>query len=696
MRKLIAIILLMVVTKGYSQLSDNEVNLLLTGKNYTTQIAICDSLITVYGKDFLEECIGYKTRTIEIAFANNDELLAARKLTGRAKMYKLNNELEKAINDIQKAYPIVIKHHDAKLIQACYFELGLIYYRKSELSAAMNNFLKALMVAESETKDTAGIVSLTNNIGNIMLTQGQFDKAITYYKKALELNKSRRDIKSTALTIDNIAVVYVNKGDYKTALKYQQQAAELIKSLHDPKLLSDLQMNSGAVYNMLGQHDLAMGFFLSAYALSKELGDKSSIAAIAANISDVHRIKKNYQKAVEYAMESYRLARESDSPLTLRIATETLSQIYEEMNLPVEALRYYKEFSKVKDSILNIENVSQINEWAAKFESAQKQKEIALLTKEKELSNSKVKQKSMINLFLYAGIGFALILLILLFNRIRIKQKANIQLEEKNYAINVQKAIVEEKNKEITDSINYAQRIQQALLLPEANLKEHFNDIFIIYQPKDIVSGDFYWFAESSKNKIIAVADCTGHGVPGGFMSMMGYEMLQDVLLKENITTTNHALKTLDLRVTETLNKTGKNFRDGMDMVLCAFSKSDNTLLYSGANRPLLQISEGVLIEHQPDKNTIGGDVDGVEKEYRQHIIHFKEGDMFYLFTDGYADQFGGPKQKKFKYKRMKELLLELHRKNLTEQKEALIFEYQSWKGDVEQVDDISIIGIRV
>jgi serine phosphatase RsbU (regulator of sigma subunit) len=267
---------------------------------------------------------------------------------------------------------------------------------------------------------------------------------------------------------------------------------------------------------------------------------------------------------------------------------------------------------------------------------------------------------------------------------------------ERTRDINHQKELIEEKQTQIIDSINYAKRLQQAILVPEQELAKHFKEIFVLYKPKDIVSGDFYWFSESESNKILAVADCTGHGVPGAFMCMLGNECLQDVALRKEIETTASALHSLDIKITETLNKSERSFRDGMDIALCAFSKETNTLQFSGANRPLLQITDGVLIEHKPDKLTIGGNIDRTEKNYNTALINCKPGDTFYLFTDGYADQFGGPKGKKFKHKTLKEILFETYQLSLKEQAAIINYKFEEWKGNLEQVDDVCIIGIRI
>jgi serine phosphatase RsbU (regulator of sigma subunit) len=228
-------------------------------------------------------------------------------------------------------------------------------------------------------------------------------------------------------------------------------------------------------------------------------------------------------------------------------------------------------------------------------------------------------------------------------------------------------------------------------------LRRHFTDLFVLFRPRNIVSGDFYWFGESNENKVIALADCTGHGVPGGFMSMLGFEILQDMILREEIRPTSDALSRLDEKLTATLNKNSRSYRDGMDMALCAFRQRTNLLQYSGANRPLVHIAAGgILTIYKPDKHPIGGGIDETEKVFTHTEIRVSPGDMIYLFSDGYPDQFGGSKGKKFMLRKFEDLLVSIHSLPLQEQKQVLLDTFEEWRCNLEQVDDVCMIGLRI
>ncbi len=269
------------------------------------------------------------------------------------------------------------------------------------------------------------------------------------------------------------------------------------------------------------------------------------------------------------------------------------------------------------------------------------------------------------------------------------------QLEEKNM-------IIEEKNKDIRDSINYAQRIQQAILPLFEKMDKGLDDYFILFKPKDIVSGDFYWHASVKTTVegkapediiVMAAVDCTGHGVPGALMSVIGSSILNQTLTNTSVNTPADVLDFLNVELTKTLS----SIKDGMDMSLCTINVGRSELQYAGANNPLYIVRDKQFIEIKADKQAIGADGDdGVVKKFTNHVIPVQKGDSIYLFTDGYADQFGGPFGKKFKYKKFQELLVEIQDNTMEEQRQILNYHHEQWKGDLEQVDDILLIGIRV
>ena len=329
------------------------------------------------------------------------------------------------------------------------------------------------------------------------------------------------------------------------------------------------------------------------------------------------------------------------------------------------------------------------------------------------------------NIIVYAAIGgmfLVLILLIFIYRNYRQKRKANDMLKEKNDLIELQKKHVEEKNKDITDSINYAKRIQLALLKEQKHVSAHLPEHFIFFMPKDIVAGDFYWAAEKQGHLYLTAADCTGHGVPGAFLTMLGVAFLNEINSTNEILTPAQILDKLRVRFITELSQTGKEGenKDGMDISLMRLNLKTYELQWAGANNPLwvmksksvssfepnnlpcrpagkLQTTNGFipeLIETKADKQPIGFTLN--PKPFTNHVFQLQKGDSFYLFTDGFADQFGGPSGKKFKYSQLKEKFAEINNLALEKQKELLGIEFETWKGEYEQLDDVCVIGVRV
>lgn len=308
--------------------------------------------------------------------------------------------------------------------------------------------------------------------------------------------------------------------------------------------------------------------------------------------------------------------------------------------------------------------------------------------------------------------------------RTRNLQKAKIELEQEvqlrtlqlrqekekveiiNQEVVAQKAIIEAKNNDITDSIKYAKNIQEALLPPLQNLHREFNDAFVLYLPKDIVSGDFYWFAKRNKKRFIASVDCTGHGVPGAFMSIVGNTLLNEIVTEKNITSPAEILNELHVGVKTALKQSGDSEnerRDGMDIALCSLNEEGTVLEYAGANRPLWMFRKtkngAESFEMiKANKFPIGGlEMENeVKRTFTNHEIPVEKGDLVYIFSDGYADQFGGEKGKKFMVGNMQKLVAEIYEKPIKEQEQLLLKNFISWRGEHEQVDDVLVIGFRI
>lgn len=306
-------------------------------------------------------------------------------------------------------------------------------------------------------------------------------------------------------------------------------------------------------------------------------------------------------------------------------------------------------------------------------------------------------QKPEVAPFLYMSIliTIALVTYLVMNMRLKIQEELsinNIRLEDAYKEINEQKKIVDMKNHDITDSINYARKIQQAIVPSKYGLEELLPESFIFYRVKDIVSGDFFWYHKHEDELVIAAVDCTGHGVPGALVSMIGVTLLKQTVDIQGIHQPDKILSNLQKEITSFLHR-GSN--DGMDIALCSVNLEKMSLSFAGAMLRIIMIRDGVAKEIKGDRFPISRNT-SAETSFTNHTFSLKKGDAVYMFTDGYYDQFGGQHQKKFMYKRLETLLVDIHLLDTLEQKRIIDNKHKEWKGNLDQVDDILVIGFKV
>lgn len=451
-----------------------------------------------------------------------------------------------------------------------------------------------------------------------------------------------------------------------------------------------------------------------------------SLASIYLKLGQTQRDLGNYQEALKYFRMTMDFA-DSFKSLEKKMWTSLgFSSTYEKMGDYKNALFYSKEYKKYSDSLLNGDNIKELTEIGMMHEFNQQKKadsiQNAQAKKLKDLEDAQKKKEYEDNLqrqttYTYFGAGIAVLMLafaFVLLRGYRNKQKANLLITEQKKAVENQKTIIEEKHKEITDSINYANRIQTALLHNE----QHWNQIspwnFIFFRPKDVVSGDFYWSYSNSENKAIwVVADCTGHGVPGALMSMLGISFLNEIVIENKITDPAQVLNKLREKIITAFGKTTTKqpHRDGMDISICVWNKKTNLLEYAGANNGIWIISSDkkntalpsslmangfCLSDLKPDKMPVGmHNNDSISFTTKTHQL--EKGDIIISYTDGFADQFGGEKGKKFKYSNLQKLILD--NASLIDPSTfnlQLSTSFDSWKGNFEQLDDVCITGIKI
>ncbi len=606
-----------------------------------------------------------------------------------------NDSPEKAIDYYEQAKRIAIDLNNQKFIANASNELGNNNYYLGNFDLAIKNYLQSIK-ANEKLNNQIGIAGCMNNIASVYVVQGNYDKALEYNFSALKIRednlasgKSTKD--QVAMSLGNIGRSYYYKGDLIKAMDYYKQSLKISEESGNKNRIALMYNNIGSVYAEQKDYDKALDYFNKTYSIQYELGDKQMQALALNNIGEVYQYKKEYNYAITFYNKGLVIAKELGAKDYIKTSCDGLHYCYYEMKDFENAHHYLLLYDEIKDSIFNEENSAQMNEMLTQFESDKKQKEIELLQKDNEVHE-------IMTTSLVVGCILILLVAILLFNRIRLKQKVNCELELKNDEIEFANAELSLKNKEITDSIKYAKRLQEAILPPDTQVKKMLPNSFVLYRPKDIVSGDFYWVEEWGNTILVAAADCTGHGVPGAFMSIVGNNLLREAVNVYGLTKPFLILNSLNKNISKILHQTEElsTLKDGMDIALLSIDKSSNKIEFAGAYNSLWIIRENTLIEIQGDKHPVGAFVGEELKQFTPKEFTTQFGDILYLFTDGYADQFGGSKGKKFKYKQLQQLLLENAHKSMQEQRELLNSTIEEWKGNLEQVDDILILGIKI
>jgi serine phosphatase RsbU (regulator of sigma subunit) len=486
-------------------------------------------------------------------------------------------------------------------------------------------------------------------------------------------------------------------GDPEKAIEYEMKSLALKQELNNRAGVGGSYLNLGNIYEVKGEYDKSLEYSFKALAILKELGTKSDIGIVYVNIGSVYNKLHNYKMAIQYSKVGLDVSSSIGELDNMRLCYENLADAYSATKNYADAYRAHIHFKELTDSIFNESNSRQLYEVNTNYEVEKKEAELnakAALEEErlKTIAGEENKRHLIIMLSVIAILLIVVVFSIFLFKRFRI---TNRQKE----IIEIQKHLVDEKQKEIIDSINYAKRIQSAILPAFSLMKKDLPESFIYYKPKDIVAGDFFWF-ESIPEKglaFIAAADCTGHGVPGAIVSVVCSNALNRAVNEFRITEPALILDKARELVLETFEKSDESVSDGMDISLASVKKtlSGSVILnWSGANNPLWYFKNGQLNIIKGDKQPIGKS--DHQQPFSTHLVELEKGDVFYLFTDGYADQFGGPKGKKFKHKQLEELCFSCHNLAPEQQLEIITKRFDDWKGDLEQADDVTVIGVKI
>jgi serine phosphatase RsbU (regulator of sigma subunit) len=607
-----------------------------------------------------------------------------------AKIAKQENLFDTALwfyNLSYKAYTQALDHKQMALVLG---NMANIYSSISNYEKAIELRFKSIKINESK-KDLSGLLRDYGNLGIDYKTIGKYNEALTYQYLAVQLSKQLSDTNALMLALSNMGNIWLLKQQNDSAMYYYNTSLKYAKSLNNPLELANIYSCLGLLCQQQQNNIAAINNHHKALEIFESYNNETGIIICKANLAQLHfadaQIQNNntlLKKSIHYAQEAFTLSKKLNIADYTIEAGKTLWQALELDNNHKQALLIFKEIVFIEDSIHSQETKVNIAQLLSVRENELNQLKI------EKLKGEEKQQKKL--LWLWISLGSIIVLILVLFLNSTQKQKKLLAHE---------KEIVVKKNTEITDSINYAKKIQEASLPPLSEIQSFLPKSFVFFKPRDIVSGDFYWFYKHSNSvAFIAIADCTGHGVPGAFMSMVGHSLLNEIIIEKQIHDSSQILNELHLMVQKSLNQNSNNSRDGMDIIVLKVDTQNQTLQCAQANRPvyIVDTQKGELLELKPNKFAIGGAQlsNNEVRKFSSHTLVLSHNLWVYCTSDGYADQFGGSLGKKFMTKNLKQTLLEVAKQDANLQASIIEKTFYTWQGKAEQVDDILLFGFSV
>ncbi len=605
----------------------------------------------------------------------------------------------------------------SELEKISYYYALTDYYIYNAPQKAIRLANEFLILAEKH--DSTHIIDHCYQIlGEAYYLQENLDQSLEYFKQLLQLRLNGKEDSNIAGAYNNLGIVHRAKEEYAQAIEYYQKALEINNRINDINGISSVNNNLGVLHEYLNLFSKARDYYSKSLEIELQLNDLEGISTSYLNLGGIHYKLRNYKQAIEFCNKSIAICDSLNYQHSLELNYEILYQTYKKLNNLGQALNYLELYNQLKQERVNEEVSSQLAELEIKYQSDKQKQEIGKLQLERK-QKQRLSRIYLIALLIFSG--QAIFLLIINKKRRKInnslkqinaevmQQKEEIEaqrdeIEAQRDEIRRQKDISDfqtnqilKQNKDIKDSIEYAKHIQIALFPDKISLQVILKHGFCLFKPKDIVSGDFYWVTQIENKSVIVASDCTGHGVPGAFMSIIGINFLNEIVNENLVLTPAEILNQLRKKVIKTMVHANKieESKDGMDISLIVIDYDRMELEFAGAYNHLYYIRDHMLEVIKADRMPIGIS-EKTMMPFTNHKIKIQSGDQFYMFTDGYADQFGGPLKKKFRVGALRELLLEIHEKDMNEQKRLLHENFINWKGKQQQVDDVLAIGIRI
>ncbi|MCU0392315.1 MAG: tetratricopeptide repeat protein [Thermoflexibacter sp.] len=614
--------------------------------------------------------------------------------------YYRDRDLDLATRYAEQAIDLAERFGKLDKIAIAEINKGVAYRSKGDSKVALEQFLKALVAAE-KIQNLPIQADALHKIGVTYLFQKDFYNALKFAEKEEIIWRELKDIAGLASAVNFHGLIYVNLKNYDLALQKLEESLIIARQTKDDDLIYKPLTNIGDLYYRMGNASKAIDYMSQGLKVSEEANNRFGIATSLLNLGKAYMLKKDYDTAKENLKKALEKGMEIQALPTIRNTYSILSEVHEKSGEFKEALFYQKLYKSADDSLIN-KNVRQsINEMELKYEAKKKEQEIQKITIEKELLETEKEIDLLIKIGLSIVAFLAIIATLSYYRQYKLKQVVNSQLigvnKEiilKSEEINAQKELIEQINRNLLSSITYARNIQNAIAPKSSELMNSFSGYFIFNQPRDIVSGDFCWFRKIEGQTLIALGDCTGHGVPAALITVLCNSFLQEIT--EHTHSPASILQQMHQKITQQLYQKDEQSNDGLELAVCSINEDNTQLIYAGAKIPLYLIQNQELKIIKGDHFPIGDAHYNLHRTYTEHLISISKDDIFYLSSDGYQDQFGGRMQKKFLVKNFKNLLFDIHAEPIEKQERILQENFLEWKGKFRQTDDIIVIGVKI
>ena len=594
-----------------------------------------------------------------------------------------------------------------------FLQIGTAHQSLSTLEKERANYIKAIDLQFKaheiflSLNDSLSIAGSFNQIAILYKVQEDFENALKYYRCAVNINSNlsnRLNKKYLSYNYNNIGNIYSKLKAYDSSIYYHQESLKIKRQINDLDQLGSSYLNLGEVLTFKGDYEKAFNSITQAISYSKKYDNIFTLNYSYLYMGKLFYFQNKYSKAKFYLNKSMDLSKKTSAIDAIMEGADMLYEIYVLEKNFEKALKMRNLNIQMKDSVLDIENTRAIikNQYKlmAKSDSAAnaldaklKQEKIIFLKATDKQNKARIHTNQIMLISLSIGILLFIILVVFIYTRLRLIKNQHAIITKQKETVDTAFIQLEEKSKEIQDSIEYAKRIQTGILPSIELIRSIFKEAFVFYQPKSVVAGDFFWVKKVNQYVLFAVGDCTGHGVPGAMVSVLCQSVLNRVVAEYKIVNPAEILNQTRKLVIEHLDYGNEMIHDGMDIALCVLNTKTNELSYSGAYNPLWIKRKDELIEIKGINQPVG--YYQKAKPFATKTIGILPDDMLYIFTDGYADQFGGSKNKKFKKSNFKKLILRLDGADFKAQEQVFKETFNSWKSDNEQVDDVCILGVK-